>query len=121
MQGIRDVRRLDPDVLAERRDGWRVELDLRIPVDLAVFAGHFPGLPVVPGVLQIDWVMRFASTRFDVVAMTGAPAIKFSKLLCPGDRCTLTLEEGTDRDTLSFALRDGDATFAAGRLSVRRR
>lgn len=118
MQATGDARRLAPNVLAERCDGYRVELDLLVPEDLAVFTGHFPAFPVVPGVLQVDWVMRFAQTLLNVGSATGAPAIKFSQLLRPGDRCMLTLERSVDGATLSFALRQGETTFATGRLSV---
>jgi 3-hydroxymyristoyl/3-hydroxydecanoyl-(acyl carrier protein) dehydratase len=50
-----DPRKIEPQVLACRRTADGVEIDLRIDGDLAPLAGHFPGLPVVPGVCLLDW------------------------------------------------------------------
>jgi len=43
-----------------------LELDLRVPPDLEYFAGHFPGIPILPGVVQIDWSVRLGRARLPV-------------------------------------------------------
>jgi 3-hydroxymyristoyl/3-hydroxydecanoyl-(acyl carrier protein) dehydratase len=63
-----DPKRLQPELLAERRADPHHEFDLRVPDDLAVWPGHFPAFYVVPGVLQVDWVLRFAAQRLGLAA-----------------------------------------------------
>ncbi|MGH7293014.1 MAG: AMP-binding enzyme, partial [Myxococcota bacterium] len=48
---------LAPLTLSERRGPRSLERELRVPADLAFLDGHFPGQPVVAGVVQIHWVM----------------------------------------------------------------
>ena len=48
----------DIDAVRELADG--VELDLAIGPELIYFQGHFPGYPVLPGIVQIDWAVQLA-------------------------------------------------------------
>jgi 3-hydroxymyristoyl/3-hydroxydecanoyl-(acyl carrier protein) dehydratase len=36
----------------------RLIATLRVPAGDPVFAGHFPGRPIVPGVMLLDWTLR---------------------------------------------------------------
>jgi 3-hydroxymyristoyl/3-hydroxydecanoyl-(acyl carrier protein) dehydratase len=82
-----------PDILAERKTSAGVELELSVPGDLACLAGHFPGLPVLPGVLQIDWSVKLAHTRLALRGQFAAVEnLKFLSIVRPEDRLTLALE-----------------------------
>ncbi|MEO8417471.1 MAG: 3-hydroxyacyl-ACP dehydratase FabZ family protein [Methylophilaceae bacterium] len=59
---------------------------LNIPVDHPAFAGHFPGTPIVPGVVLLDAAIQA------IVSATGEPlntwqisAVKFLSPLKPGE------------------------------------
>ncbi|MDR3212885.1 MAG: AMP-binding protein [Azoarcus sp.] len=73
-------------------DGEKVLLQLRMPRDLAWFEGHFPGFPLLPGVVQIDWAAHFARLYFGFDAMAaGVSGLKFQGMIRPGDAPQLEL------------------------------
>ncbi len=54
-----------PPVTAIRHiDADHAELDLTLAADDPAFAGHFPGQPILPGVVQVDWAIRLAAQCF---------------------------------------------------------
>ena len=108
---------LDPELLAERRGDSHHEFDLRVPEHLAVWPGHFPEFFVVPGVLQVDWVLRVASDR---LGLAGAPrrieALKFKTPLRPQQLFTLSLDVAADGSVLDFEMAGPGEVFSTGRF-----
>ncbi|KAB2840154.1 MAG: AMP-binding protein, partial [Burkholderiales bacterium] len=49
-----------PEVMARRREGETLVLQLRVAPELDFFAGHFPSQPILPGVMQVHWAIHFA-------------------------------------------------------------
>lgn len=105
----------EPVVLGEHRDDEGIVIDLELPLDLACFAEHFPEAPVLPGVLQVDWALSFAASRLGTpTTCRGMDALKFQRLLRPGDRTQLVLRLDTERGRLQFAYRmDGEPVSSA--------
>jgi 3-hydroxymyristoyl/3-hydroxydecanoyl-(acyl carrier protein) dehydratase len=110
------MRRL-PEILAERRpDAARVELDLRIPADLEYFAGHFPGAPVLPGVVQIDWCVRLGAGRLGVRSgFRALEQVKFLAPLVPSMTVSLLLEL-RDSERLKFAYVEKQKKYSSGTI-----
>jgi len=111
-----------PEILAERRPSdAQVELDLRVPPDLGCFAGHFPGAPVLPGVVQIDWCVRLARERF---APGGAhfsnfralEQIKFLAPILPSAQVSLLLESRNGGERLRFVYSARERKFSSGTI-----
>lgn len=48
-----------PTILSETRAGNVLTLQLAMDHSLEVFKGHFENLPIVPGIAQVDWALRF--------------------------------------------------------------
>jgi 3-hydroxyacyl-[acyl-carrier-protein] dehydratase len=107
----------EPILVAESdADDTRV-IELRVPLDLAHFPGHFAAAPVVPGAVQIAWALDLAASRLGTsVRCRNMEALKFQQLLRPGAPVTLTLRADHPRGKLYFAYRDGDANYSSGRL-----
>lgn len=109
--------RTDPTILDEQRDGDECTLHLHIPDDLAYFPGHFPQAPVLPGVVQIAWALQLAASRLGTLPQCRElEALKFQRLLRPGDRVALALRHDRARGKLHFAYRQGDVAYSSGRL-----
>ena len=92
-------------------------LTLFVPRQLTYFDGHFPGSPVLPGVVQLLWVDRFARQLFDAAgSWQKLEAVKFTRLLLPDTVVTLTLRarDGVEQVQFSYAI-DG-VVGSSGRL-----
>jgi len=63
--------------------------ELRIDVGEPVFRGHFPGMPILPGVFLIHWMRKLVEEPSPEAAPSGlslrAVKIRFLKPVRPGD------------------------------------
>lgn len=102
--------------IAETRGGDYCERVLRVPEDLTALEGHFPDLPIVPGVAQLQWVFAAAREGLGIDSPPRQIAqLKFRRLLRPGRKLTVRVErEGAA--AFQFRLFDGEETFASGRV-----
>ncbi len=64
-----------------------LEAEWTVPGDLPALEGHFPGRPVVPGVVWLQQVVDLAATRPGLVPVPSRwPRVKFPGMARPGDR-----------------------------------
>ncbi len=91
---------------------------LDIPADHAAFAGHFPGNPIVPGVVLLDETLYVvASTRGIASGKYSILTAKFLSAAHPGERLQLAIEPGNNQ-LLSFTIRAPDRVVASGILAL---
>jgi 3-hydroxymyristoyl/3-hydroxydecanoyl-(acyl carrier protein) dehydratase len=108
-----------PEVREMRVVADGAELDLIIPVDLAYFEGHFPGFPIVPGVVLIDWVIELAARHLALPVAVGQTfAVKFRHVMRPGEAVTLSLRYEVGRSQLGFEYRNARQPFATGTIGI---
>jgi 3-hydroxymyristoyl/3-hydroxydecanoyl-(acyl carrier protein) dehydratase len=100
-------------------DAAQVTLRLDLPPDLPCFAGHYPDFPILPGVVQIDWVMQLAGTHLRCGQRSATDfRIKFKRMIMPGADVTLTLSHDAPRRRMSFVYRSGDEIASQGQVTL---
>lgn len=100
----------------EREPGHaRARLDVK--AGLAVFDGHFPQSPVLPGVAQVDWAIAIARQQFDMPARClRMEVLKFQRLVPPGTELELDLRWDPKRALLGFSYSSAAGQHASGRI-----
>jgi len=104
-----------PEVLARRGEGDEVVFDLQVSPELDFFAGHFPGRPILPGVIQVQWAIAFARElgwgRGEFQALE---QLKFNALVRPPARLSLRLIRNAQG--LQFAYSENENRCSSGRV-----
>lgn len=90
---------------------------IEVPADHPALAGHFPGRPIVPGVVLLDEVAyAFAARSSASLRITGFSGIKFIAPLSPQQACVVTFTEKKPGQT-AFEVRRQEQTIVIGNLS----
>jgi 3-hydroxymyristoyl/3-hydroxydecanoyl-(acyl carrier protein) dehydratase len=109
----------EPEIREVKRMEDGVELLLHIGDDLAQLEGHFPGLPIVPGVVQIDWAVKLAGRHLGLeIEVAQWFQIKFRRVMVPGAEVTLTLGLNRARAKLAFEYWVGAEMLSSGSIRL---
>lgn len=99
------------------QEAHKVVLDLAITAELPAFAGHFPDVPVLPGVVQLHWATELSREYF---ARSGdaqnVDALKFQNIIAPPVRLRLVLEQ-LDTHKVAFQYSVDDVQASSGRIT----
>lgn len=107
------------EVIGERRGDGCFEQQLRVPADLACLEGHFPGLPVLPGLAQLQWAVKAAGLLTGApVRVCGIEALKFRELIRPGEVFSAELRLSAERRQAELQVLRDERVAASARLSL---
>ncbi|MEW6343998.1 MAG: AMP-binding protein [Paraburkholderia sp.] len=108
------------ELLAEAQQGSEFYYELHVPRTLVHFAGHFPGLPILPGVVQVDWAIRLAAAHVGAAGtLESIDRLKFMAPVPPGALLKLTFSHDASRQRIPFTYRLGERDCASGVLVYR--
>ncbi|MGC1023108.1 3-hydroxyacyl-ACP dehydratase FabZ family protein [Pantoea agglomerans] len=98
-------------------------LTLQIDAELFWFQGHFPHLPILPGVAQLDWVMHYGvSLLAPGKQFVAVDNIKFQQPVLPDSLLQLRLDWDAEKSRLSFRYsllkNDGEQTASSGKIAL---
>ena len=88
---------------------------------LPCFAGHFPGEPILPGIVQLQWSADLAAAlapeRYSSAAFLGLARVKFKLPVRPP--AELEFELRTGPGTIALRVRSAAGLHTEGRLRYR--
>lgn len=94
-----------------------IELSFNIPENLHYFKGHYPDFPIVPGVVEIDWAIKYAKEYLNLNArFIGMEAVKFHAFITPNDNIMLHLNFKKENRKLLFSFTSKTSKLSSGRI-----
>lgn len=80
--------------------------------------GHFPGQPIVPGVVILAQVRQYCAERYPELTISGVKKLKFLRLLKPDCSFRVQLSEPKNNGIRFSCLTAADEVLAEGHLSL---
>ena len=81
-----------PVLSSESLNADSLRWTFRVPESLPFFEGHFPGHPILPGVVALSWMLsaaaRFSGRPLEAVELLN---VKFQVVILPGTELELTV------------------------------
>ena len=106
-----------PDIDALERAQDHLNLRIVVPDTNFYFQGHFPGCPVLPGVVQVGWAIEFARLHIPFSgSFRSLAAVKFMRVIQPDAALTLRLAADAVKRELSFEYRLSGEPCSSGRV-----
>lgn len=94
---------------------------LHVPADLGWFAGHFPGEPILAGIVQLRWAIDAARTLSGVAeGPSSIQRLKFKQPIWPASILDLVVTRVAGDSGVAFAIRSATGEHSSGSLHYRK-
>ena len=89
----------------------------RVPLDLVYFGGHFATFPLVPGVVELQWVRNLIAPKpWSKQRVIRIENLKYQQFIRPHDEVSVELKFDEGKNKLSFKINNGEHPCASGRI-----
>ena len=89
----------------------------RVPLDLVYFGGHFATFPLVPGVVELQWVRDLAARfAWGGQSIARVETLKYQQFVRPHDKIAVALHYDAAKNKLAFTITSNGNACASGRL-----
>lgn len=89
------------------------EISINIPKSHPSIPGHFPGHPIVPGVVILDHVFSALKQWRGEIELASLPSVKFLHPIFPDMTFTIAFEN-TENNRYRFLCLNGEQTLVSG-------
>lgn len=90
-----------PPMLAIADETPETRIVLDVSSDLSWFRGHFPGQPVLPGIVQLHWATLVSRSLYGFCSVPREiKRLKFKKVVLPPRQLELSVTRKGERDVL---------------------
>jgi 3-hydroxyacyl-[acyl-carrier-protein] dehydratase len=108
-----------PNPIEQQQFGTTFEVRRVIRADHPSLPGHFPGKPLVPGVVILDEVLEVLIEWRKNSQFTGIRTVKFLAPLMPEQPFTISLSaKNESASEINFCCRAEDRVIVEGRLEI---
>ncbi|MBP5535453.1 MAG: hypothetical protein J6X62_01535 [Bacteroidales bacterium] len=119
MKALEEIIKVERAAWEQTDTGLRVAATLAARRDSAVYAGHFPGKPITPGVCMISAVVELLSQASgQTLSLAKANNIKYLTMMTPDDIDGATLAATLVDTTATATYTKGDTVYAKMKLTL---
>ncbi len=108
--------------IQDEKSNWKVKSVCCFPLTFPAFGGHFPGIPILPGIVQLSSVRYIAEQALEKILIpSNYNKIKFRAMIKPDQEVNINLEISAKdnqyhgkfkiRDTDNDVIASGHCTF----------
>ncbi len=91
----------------------------KVPLDLVYLKDHFAHFPLVPGVIELQWVIDKITQFLDrKVEIKGINKLKFQKFLRPNDEFELIIKWEENKNRIIFTLKTENEMCSSGIILI---
>ncbi len=112
-----------PTIRETKTTGDELSLKLFISQDILYFEGHFMDFQLLPGVVQIAWVVDYAKSFFQIdrrFHFKNLENVKFVRPIFPDQEVTLEMKYERTKNVLAFEFKNSKTRFSTGKIKFER-